>query len=388
MAFELRSTLFEDDPYPRMKHFRENDPVHYAGEHQGWYLFRHADALELLHDERFSSEQGWPDLSKVPELLRPMMEMRPRWMLNRDAPEHTRLRKPVARAFSPRRAEQLSPRFRAIAEDLTVSCGSSSTFNAMGSYALPLVRTAMAEIGGVPEESRARFSHLVSEQESTTNTREAIERNASAVTELGTFFDELLRERREAPIDDYLSLVASLEPEALSWQERIATCVLVISAGAGVTVGAIGNALRALLEHPSELARFRDGDVDPDDAVDELLRFDPTAVALVRVAKRDTNAFGVKVAKGEKVTAVLGAANRDPEAFEDPERLDLARQPRHHLSFGHGEHYCIGASLARAQVRIALEVLLSSRPGLVRAPSPLVWRGGLQRVLASLPVRA
>ena len=88
------------------------------------------------------------------------------------------------------------------------------------------------------------------------------------------------------------------------------------------------------------------------------------------------------------MTAVLGAANRDPEAFEDPERLDLARQPRHHLSFGHGEHYCIGASLARAQVRIALEVLLSSRPGLVRAPSPLVWRGGLQRVLASLPVRA
>jgi len=117
MAFELRSTLFEDDPYPRMKHFRENDPVHYAGEHQGWYLFRHADALELLHDERFSSEQGWPDLSKVPELLRPMMEMRPRWMLNRDAPEHTRLRKPVARAFSPRRAEQLSPRAAAGGSD-------------------------------------------------------------------------------------------------------------------------------------------------------------------------------------------------------------------------------------------------------------------------------
>ena len=387
MAFELRSLVFEDDPYPRMKHFRENDPVHHAGEHQGWYLFRHADVLELLHDNRFSSEQGWPDRAQIPEHLLPMMERRPRWMLNRDVPEHTRLRTPVARAFSPRRAEQLSPRFYEIAGSLADLCASSHGFNLMETYALPLVRTAMAEISGVPADERPRFSRLVTEQESITNTREAIERNAVAVAELGELFDRLLRKPREAPGDDYLSLVASLEPDALSWEERIATCVLVISAGAGVTVGAIGNALRALLENPSELTRFRAGDVDLDDAVDELLRFDPTAVALVRVAKENLNAFGVRVAKGEKVTAILGAANRDPEAFEDAEQLDLARQPHHHLGFGHGTHYCIGASLAKAQVRIALEVLLRRWPALTRTPAALVWRGGLQRVLSSLPVR-
>ena len=316
-----------------------------------------------------------------------MMEMRPRWMLNRDVPEHTRLRTPVARAFSPRHAEQLSPRFYEIAGSLADLCASSHGFNLMETYALPLVRTTMAEISGVPADERPRFSRLVTEQESITNTREAIERSAVAVADLGELFDRLLRERREAPGDDYLSLVASLEPDALSWEERIATCVLVISAGAGVTVGAIGNAVRALLENPSELTRFRAGDVDLDDAVDELLRFDPTAVALVRVAKENLNAFGVRVAKGEKVTAILGAANRDPEAFEDAEQLDLARQPHHHLGFGHGTHYCIGASLAKAQVRIALEVLLRRWPALTRTPAALGWRGGLQRVLSALPVR-
>jgi len=385
--FQMRTILHDDDPYPRLRQFRIDDPIHRGRDQRGWFLFRHADVLSLLGDERFSSELGWPDLSRIPKNLRTMMEMRPGWMLNRDAHEHSRLRDPIARTFTPQRVAHLLPRFEATADSLMDACLSRSEFDAIQDYALPLVRGAMAELSGIPMDQRPQFSRLVGDIESTTNTRVAIERNARAVEELGKMFEDLLAARRQKPEDDLISAIANLNEASLTSEERVATCVLVISAGAGVTIGAIGNGVVALLAPPEERISFLREEVDAAGAVDELLRFDSTSAAVVRIAKEEAEISGVRIAKGEKVTGILGSANRDPGAFRNPDRLDLTRGPRDHLGFGRGIHFCIGASLAKAQVRVALQRLLRRSPDLRRTAVPLHWRGGLQRALASLSVR-
>lgn len=384
--FQMRTALYDDDPYPVYRFFRDNDPIHQAQNQRIWHLFRHADVAELLRDERFSSEQIFPDLSRVPKNLLAMMKMRPRWMLTRDAPEHTRLRTPVARTFTPQRVAALIPRFESLADSLLESCLSFGQFDAIEDYALPFVRTGMAELSGIPEEQRPDFFRCVAEMETVTNTREAIERMAAATQELGSVFGDLLEVRRAHPRSDLISAIAALEGGNFNVDDQIATCVLIISAGAGVTVGAIGNSLLALLLNRDECARFRRGEIDRNDAVDELMRFDSTSASFQRTAREDLEISGVRVSRGDRVLGIVGSANRDPEIFQDPDRLDLTRRPSDHLAFGRGVHFCIGASLARAQVRIALERLLLCAPELRRTHASLVWRGGLQRALSSLPV--
>jgi cytochrome P450 len=384
--FQMRTALYDDDPYPIYRFFRANDPVHKARDQRIWYLFRHADVAELLRDERLTSEQIFPDLSRVPENLLPMMEMRPRWMLTRDGPEHTRLRTPVARTFTPQRVAALVPRFESLADSLLESCLSLGQFDAIEDYALPFVRIGMAELSGIPEGQRPDFSRCVADMETVTNTREAIERMAAATQELGNLFHDLLAMRRARPTSDLISAIAALEGENFSSDDQIATCVLLISAGAGVTVGAIGNSLLALLLNRDECARFRDGEIGRNDAVEELMRFDSTSASLQRTAREDLEISGTRISRGDRVLGVVGSANRDPEVFADPDRLDLTRRSSDHLAFGRGVHFCIGASLARAQVRIALERLLLRAPDLRRTRASLVWRGGLQRALSSLPV--
>ena len=256
----------------------------------------------------------------------------------------------------------------------------------MQDYALPFVRGAMAEISGIPEHLAQRFSRGVRDIELVSTSRKSIERMARAVHDLGRLFDELLDERRARPTGDLISAIAGLGDDALSWEERIATCILIISAGAGVTVGAIGNSMRALLEDPESCAKFRGWEAAPPNALDELLRFDPTSVGLVRIAREDVQAFGVTVRKGEQVVALLGSANRDPEAFDEPDRLDLARRSVTHLAFGHGVHFCLGASLARAQMGVALKRLFERAPEVQRTQEPLQWRGGFQRALSTMRV--
>ena len=300
--------------------------------------------------------------------------------------EHTRLRTPVTRTFTPRRVSVLTSEFEALADRLLDDCLAMGRFDAMRDYALPLVHGSMARMSGIPEERHVRFSEGVRDIETIDNTRESVERMATAVEQMGALFSELLSKRRARPRDDLISAIAAVEQDALDWEDRVATCVLIISAAAGVTVGAIGNSLRALLDNPGECKRFRDGSAAPGDAVEELLRFDPTPVGLVRSAREDLVAFDVHVKKGEQVIALVGAANRDPEAFDEPDRVDLTRRPLTHLAFGHGRHFCLGASLARAQVGVALQRLLERAPNIQRTPDSLAWRGGLQRVLSSLHV--
>ncbi|HZC75107.1 MAG TPA: cytochrome P450, partial [Gaiellaceae bacterium] len=348
----------------------------------------------LLDDERFVRD---PRLALPPERLRSGLPEFVAFidsnMLNRDGDDHRRLRRLVSKAFTPRMIERFRPRIQEIANELIDRVSAAGEMELVSAFAFPLPITVIAELLGVPVADRDRFREWSTAMVRPALTADEADQADALLTAFVDYLRALFAERRLEPGEDLISALVAVEDggDTLSEEELSSMVALLIVAGHETTVSLIGNAMLALLTHPeqrSELER------DPSllaGAIEELIRFDgPVERTLNRWAAVDVELRGQTVRRGESVMVILGAADRDPERFDDPDVLGLAAERKtRHLGFGRGPHFCLGAPLARLEAEIALGTLLSRLPGLrlAVAKDELRWRPvPLFRSLVALPV--
>jgi len=376
------------DPYPYYRLMRERDPVHRNATIRTWFLTRHADVCELLRDERFSSDgtQGERYVPPPPGRGRPG-----RSMLVVDPPDHTRLRNLVSKAFTPRMVERLRPRIEAIAADLVDRLADESGADLISRFAYPLPVIVIAEMLGVPARDRAQFQEWSAvvvrglDPVLDSETQEAV---FDARDALVAYIRGIIGERRREPADDLITamIAAREEGDLFSEGELVGMCNLLLIAGHETTVNLIGGGVLALLRNPDQLDRMRREPALAATAVEELLRYAPPVQWTGRVATEELELGGRRIAPRQTVVGILAAANRDPEVFGDPDRLDIGRDPNPHVSFGRGIHFCLGAPLAKLEAQVALPMLLERFPDLRLAGEPDPRPTWNLRGLAHLPV--
>jgi cytochrome P450 len=382
IAFNFLDRELRVDPYPFYHELREKDPIHRCRNADGWILSRYDDVLSVLSDRTFSSDERhqrrYPRMRarmKRAGIKDPYEEGRAS-MLRVDPPDHTRLRHLVNKAFTPRAVERMRPRIHEIATQLLDAVERKDDMELVRDFAAPLPVTVIAELLGVPVEDRERFRHWSDEAVGTLGDgSNAVRRRAQdAMEELGEYFTRIADARRRQPREDLISGLVAAEDagDRLSSTELLTTCVLLLVAGNETTTKLIGNALVALLHNPDQLDLLRDEPKRIEAAVDELLRYDSPVQLTSRMVVADREFRGRRFQKGQQIVLLLGAANRDPERFPDPDRLDVLREDVRHLAFSQGLHYCLGAQLARLEGAIALEALLT-RFGKLQLAGPLEW---------------
>ena len=392
VAYNPLSRQTAQDPYPVYAALRERDPVHRSALMNAWLFTRHADIDTILRDHRhFSNDPRKGELSRRQRANLPPDEEFT--MLFLDPPDHKRLRALVNKAFTPKAVNALEPHIRKLLGSLLDEIDDPTDFDIMQVVAQPLPVIVIAEMLGVPPEDRAQFK-VWSDQRARTlepvmDARERAASNAAAKA-LDAYFRPIIEERRAAPKDDIVSALAQAEEEGdrLTEREMLNMLRLLLIAGNETTTNLIGNGVLALLRHPDQLQRLREDTSLIPSAVDEMLRFDsPVQTDFRRVLEGcEVNGFPLK--QRDNIVVLLGAANRDPDVFEDPDRLDVGRGDRSHLSFGRGIHHCIGAPLARLEGRIVLEMLLERFSQIsLRGESPRFRNSIVLRGLESLPVR-
>jgi len=383
---------FIADPYASYRRLREKDPVHRSA-FGFWVLTRYDDVVTLLRDPRFGRDRYQP-------LLRARFGGDTSGgisgsMLFRDPPDHTRLRGLVNKAFTPRVVETMRPHIQRIVDDLLDAVRQARAMDVIADLAYPLPVIVICEMLGVPVADRGEFRQWSLDigrsldAIATPSDPAVIERGNVARRALTDYFRTLVAERRARPRADLLSALIAAEDagERLSEGELLATCVLLFVAGHETTVNLIGNGLLALLRHPDALRALRDDPSLLGSAVEELLRYDGPVQRTGRIANADTEIDGRKIDEGTLVLGLIGAANRDPAHFPEPDRLDLGRADNRHLAFGWGIHFCLGAPLARVEGQIALGTLTRRLRGLTFTGSAPEWRASATlRGLHRLPV--
>ena len=380
------------DPYPVYAALRERDPVHRSGLMNAWLFTRHADIDTILRDHRrFGNDPRKGNLSRRQRANLPADEEFT--MLFLDPPDHKRLRALVNKAFTPKAVNALEPHIRKLLGALLDEIDDPAGFDLMQAVAQPLPVIVIAEMLGVPPEDRAQFK-VWSDQRART-LEPSIDARERALAEtanqsLNEYFRPIIEERRAAPKDDIVSALAQAEEEGdrLTEREMLNMLRLLLIAGNETTTNLIGNGVLALLRYPDQLQRLREDPSLIPSAVDELLRFDSPVQTDFRRVLEDCEVNGFPLKKRDNIVVLLGAANRDPDVFEEPDRLDVGRGDRSHLSFGRGIHHCIGAPLARLEGRIVLEVLLERFSQIsLRGENPRFRNSIVLRGLESLPVR-
>jgi cytochrome P450 len=391
---------FLANPYPVYAMFRSTNPVFRVPvpSHTGpgaWLLSRHAEVHLVLRDARFSVDRRRSALLQEnadripPGLLGDEGGLRS--MLIMDAPDHTRVRGLVNKAFTPRRIAELRPRIQEIVDELLDEAARRGCIEVIGDFAAPLPAIVIAELLGVPAEDHRRFKQWSSELIAATPVADPsrIPLFQQALERILDYMRGIIAERRRAPGADLISgmIEAQEERDALSDAELLATSNLLLIAGHETTTNLIGNGLLALLRHPAELARLRANPGLLPGAIEELLRYDSPVQATARVATEDVTLGAETVTKGALLFTLIGAANRDPEVFPEPDRLDVGREDNRHLSFGFGAHYCLGANLARLEAEVAFRALLDRFPKLALETEQVQYRPNpFLRGLVSLPV--
>ncbi len=383
---------FNADPYAEYAKLRAAGPAHQVRTPTGdevWLIVGHEAARAALADPRLAKD--WRPLAETGYEELPASSN----MLETDPPQHTRLRKLVAREFTPRRIEALRPRVQEITDGLldTMLAAPGRAADLVDSLAFPLPMTVISELIGVPDLDREAFRVLSNQAVAPRDGDEGPE----AVGRIGVYLAELIEDkRRSGPADDLLGALIRTRHEdgdQLSQDELIGMAFLLLVAGHETTVNLISNGMLALLSHPDQLAALRaDFDGLIDNAVEEMLRYDgPVETSTYRFTREPVEIAGTLVpGGGELVLVALADADRDPARYPEPDRFDIRREARSHVAFGHGIHYCLGAPLARLEARIAVRTLLDRCPDLALDihPAALQWRTGmLIRGPERLPVR-
>jgi cytochrome P450 len=397
-APDLASSRFKANPHPFYAWLREEAPVWRTtlpDKRTAWLVTRYDDVAGVLKYDGFvkdpwsaqdpaqRAEGPW-----VPGFLKPLEQN----MLDLDDPDHRRLRTLVAKAFTPRIIEGLRGRVEAICQELLDAMEHEGRADLVRDYALPLPATVIAELLGVPAGDHRKFHRWSNRIVSVSSGRD-VWRAMPAAVAFVRYLRKMSDRRRASPEDDLISALVQAEEagDKLSQDELLAMSFLLLVAGHETTVNLIASGTLALIEHPEQLERLKADLQLIKPAVEELLRYtSPVEIATERYARQDLEVSGIHVPRGELVLAVLGSANRDERHFEDPDSLDLARDPNKHLAFGRGGiHHCLGAPLARMEGQIAITALLQRFPGIDLAVTSesLRWRRGLfLRGLERLPV--
>jgi pimeloyl-[acyl-carrier protein] synthase len=393
ISFNPMDPEFLADPYPTYHRLRTEDPVHYSPL-DFWVLTRYEDVVAVLRDPRFVKEPLAAFIAARFGVTVPVgMGLS---MLDRDPPDHTRLRSLVSKAFTPRVVEGLRPRIQRIVDDLITRAEQAGSMDLIEEFAYPIPVNVICEMLGVPVEDHERFKgwsldiargldSVLLPPESDIPRRSGAARHA-----LSDYFRGLIAERRAAPRGDLLSALIAAEEagDKLSEDELLATCILLLIAGHETTVNLIGNGTLALLRHPAELRRLRENPGLIGSAVEELLRYDGPVQRTARIPSTDVTIGGRTIPMGAMVMPFIGAADRDPACFPHPDRLDLARADNRHIAFGLGIHFCLGAPLARVEGQIAIGTLVRRLPKLALDVDQPEYRQSLTlRGLKALPVR-
>lgn len=370
---------FRRDPYPAYRRLRDEAPVYFSPSLRGWILTRHRDVVAVLSDPRFSVDRRKANAFRK---LNPFAALHPefgeaiyRSLLMLDAPDHTRLRKLVVKAFTPRMVERLRSRVETLVDEVLDAAVARGEMDLIADLAYPLPVVVIAEMLGIPAVDRARFKRWSDDLVGLLDPFQAengLGDAQRAYLDLVAYLQPILDSRRTEPRDDLISgLVAAREGgDALTDAELKSLCMLILGAGNETTTSLIGNAVLALLRHPQERRRLAADPTLARNAVEEFLRYDSPVQFTDRVALEDLEIDGKKVRRGQLVGLVLGAANRDPEVFSDPDRLDLSRAEIPHVAFGYGAHFCLGAQLARLETEVAIRKLLERFGDLDGPPEP------------------
>ena len=393
---------FKANPFPIYRRLREQSPVlriNLPDRQKAWLVTRYEDVVSVLTDERFAKDlfrvRSKEQLAATPwmtKLLIPLIRPLANHMLNRDPPDHTRLRALVQQAFSPRLVEGMRGRIETLADELLDRAERRGRMDLIADYALPIPTTVIAEMLGVPVGDRHKFHRWSGVMLAAGASRFGLLRAMPSARLFIRYIRQLIKSRRANLRDDLISalITAKEASERLNDDELLSMILLLIVAGHETTVNLIATGTLALLEHPDQLERLRNDPALIKPAVEELLRFTaPVETATERFATEDVELAGVKIARGDLVLAAIASANRDESRFKNPDTLDITREPNKHLAFGHGIHFCLGASLARLEGQIAINTLLARTRDLQLAvdPSMLRWRSGLVlRGLKALPV--
>jgi cytochrome P450 len=387
------SPEFAADPYPTYAHLRSKGPVHRDEATPIWHVVGFSEVHTCLRDVRLAAARSALFLSEEQRQdFRSLAGILPRMMVFADPPRHTRLRGLVTKAFTPRVVEGLRERIQMIVDDLLARPPQANTLDVIADLAIPLPTTIIAELLGVPETDRdclKAWSNDFAAFIGGPVDHDGVVRADRAIYELTTYFRQTVARLRQEPGDNLISrLIAAKERgDTLTAEELLATCVILLVGGHETTTNLIGNGLLALLRHPDQLQRLRNDASLIGQAVEELLRYDSPAQMTTRLAMDDLSLGGARVGRGELIKLWLGAANRDPAQFSDPNCLDLGRADNRHLSLGYGIHFCVGASLARLEGQVALATLVDRFPNLALTGEPLEYHGTqVFRALKRLPV--
>jgi cytochrome P450 len=370
IPFEPYSRAFAADPYAVYAQLRERSPVFYADDLGMTFVTRYRDVFRALTDKRLGREEPRASGSAGSRATGDSLEW-PAYerfvrvnLLETEGETHARLRRLLGQALSPKRIADLKLRVLEIAGELIdrVAAGGEADFIAEVAEPLPVIM--IAELLGWPDEERHRLrpwsADIVRLYEQDATEGDAA-RAEAACRDFAAMLDALATERKRLPREDLISALAALEDseEGLTRDELVSSCMLLLNAGHEATVNAAGNGLLALLQHPEAMRALRDDLSLVETAVEEMLRFDPPLHLFHRFVCDDVEIAGVTVRRGSKVGLLYGSANRDPDMFADPDRFDIARSPNRHLAFGAATHFCLGAPLARLELRTLFTTLLA-----------------------------
>lgn len=393
--YQLLDPAVLANPYPLYHRLQQEKPVYWDPYLHAWVVTRYVDVQHVLR--RFSA-----DRTPSPEQLRdiglgelsPVAQLMVKQMLFLDAPAHTRLRSLAAHAFTPARVAHLRDHIQAIVNDLLDVVEERGTMEVIDDLAIPLPAIVTAEMLGVPVDDRhllknwsADFAQVLGNFQ---HNPDFAHRMLQSVEEMTAYFSRIVREQRKRPGEGLIQalIAAEIDGDRLTDEEIVANSIITMVGGQETTTNLIGNGLLTLLRHPDECRRLREHPEMIASAVEELLRFESPSQHTARLAPDDVELGGFRIQRRQAVIAVMGAANRDPERFPDPDRLDLARPDNRHLAFGWAAHFCFGAPLARIEGQAAFAALVRRFPHMQLATDTLVWRDNLGlRGLTELPVQ-
>jgi pimeloyl-[acyl-carrier protein] synthase len=390
---------FQANPFSTYDMLRSSAPIFFLQDWNTWFLSRYDDCVAVLREARLGHEilnvmtREQLGHQEPPPTHAAIDEMQSRWILLKDPPDHTRLRTLVHKAFTPRVIERLRESIQTLTDSLLDEAQEAGEMDIIEDLAFPVPVSVIADLLGVPTSDHKAFRRWSRAIAHTLelNTSEAMYVHASQATiEFSAYLHDLVAERRRAPREDMISALVAVEAEGdrLSEDEMIAMCILLLFAGHETTTNLIGNGMLALLRHPDQWRLLQQDPALPKTAVEELLRYDSPVQFTSRWVMEDIDYKGHLFRKGQQVATLLGAANRDPEQFANPNNLNITREDNHHLAFGNGIHFCLGAPLARLEGQIVIGTLARRFPNMqLVTDSPPYRDTFVLRGLQHLPVR-
>lgn len=388
---------FRMNPYPSFKSVQKRGPVLRSHANRGWVVTGFPEVQQALRSPHLSSDLRrnrfflWLLQAATGDRPVPFIDNPP--MLNQDPPNHTRLRKLVSSGFTNRYVQSLGPAIESTVNELLDAVSCRTSFDVIAALAEPLPGMIIADMMGVPAEHRHHFIEWSHNLLGATviERPDLVEKAAVAEQEMHAYLTSLIAEKRKQPAEDFISLLVSAhaDNDSLSQDEMISTCILLLAAGHETTTRLIGNGLYTLITHPAQLEKLRADRTLMENAIEEMLRFEPPVQITLRFVAEDHDFHGARLKRGQMVLVNLAAANRDPRGNSNPDEFDITRQPVSHVSFGYGIHMCLGLALARLEARLALGALLDRYSAFELTEAAPTWQGnpffrGMQRMFVNV----